>query len=296
MRLRRSELAVPAANERFVQKSAESDADLVFLDLEDATAPDKKVAARQIAVDALNQLDWGNKIRAVRVNDHATQWAVHDVISIVEGAGENLDILILPKVKQPRDVWFFETMLDSLEQALGLQRKIGFEALIEEAEALANVEALATSSSRLEALILGFGDLAGSMGMRFGHELDDDFRYRGATCGTRTACACSPPAVPPGSMRSTALSATSRTRSATRPRRLGPLVWAPSASGAFTRVRSSWPTTSLRRRPRRSSAHSRWSTPTTSRSKKVTVPAGRAVSSSTQRHSDSSSRFSTAPS
>ncbi len=179
MRLRRSELAVPAANERFVEKSAQSDADLVFLDLEDATAPDKKVGARKSAVEALNQLDWGDKVRAVRVNDHATQWAVHDVIEVVEGAGENLDILILPKVKQPRDVWFFETMLDSLEQALGLTRKIGFEALIEEAEALANVEALAACSPRMEALILGFGDLAGSMGMRFGHELSQDFRYQG---------------------------------------------------------------------------------------------------------------------
>ncbi len=179
MRLRRSELAVPASNERMVEKSASSAADLVFLDLEDATAPEKKEGARQIAVDALNQLDWGHTVRSVRVNDHTTQWAVDDVISVVEGAGENVDVLILPKVKQPRDVWFFETLLDGLEQKLGLTRKIGFEVLIEEAEGLANVEAIATCSERLEALILGFGDLAASMGMRFGHELDDDYRYPG---------------------------------------------------------------------------------------------------------------------
>lgn len=179
MRLRRSELAVPASNERMVEKSAHSDADLVFLDLEDATAPDKKVGARKLAIDALNGLDWGNKVRSVRVNDHTTRWAVDDVISVVEGAGENLDVLIVPKVKQARDVWFFETMLDGLEQKLGLERKIGLEVLIEEAEGLANVEDIARSSPRLEALILGFGDLAASMGMRFGHELDKDFRYPG---------------------------------------------------------------------------------------------------------------------
>ena len=179
IRLRRSELAVPAANERFVQKAAESEADLIFLDLEDATAPEMKVGARDAAVEALNGLDWGNKLRTVRVNDHATEWAVHDVVSIVEGAGENLDLIILPKVKQARDLWFFETMLDSLEQALGLERKIGLEALIEEAEGLANVEQIAMSSDRLEALILGFGDLSASMGMRYGHELDKDYRYPG---------------------------------------------------------------------------------------------------------------------
>ena len=179
MRLRRSELAVPASNERMVEKSAESAADLVFLDLEDATAPEKKEGARKNAIDALNDLDWGSKVRAVRVNDHTTRWAVDDMISVVEGAGQNLDVIILPKVKQPRDVWFFETMLDGLEQKLGLERRIGLEVLIEEAEGLANVEEIATASPRLEALILGFGDLAASMGVRFGHELDKDFRYPG---------------------------------------------------------------------------------------------------------------------
>jgi len=179
MRLRRSELAVPAGNRRMVEKAAGSDADLVFLDLEDATAPDRKVAARSAAIEALNGLDWGRRVRAVRVNDHTTEWAVGDVVSVVEGAGQNLDVLILPKVKAPRDVWFFETMLDGLEKRLGLERRIGLEVLIEEAEGLARVEEIAVSSPRLEALILGFGDLAASLGMRFGHELEDDFRYPG---------------------------------------------------------------------------------------------------------------------
>jgi len=178
-RLRRSELAVPASNQKFVEKSAASDADLVFLDLEDATAPEAKEGARQTAVDALNGLDWGKTIRAVRVNDHETEWAVYDMVSILEGAGNNLDIIIIPKVKRPEDLLFFETTLLSLEKKLGIKKPIGLEALIEEAEGLANVEAIAKCSTRLEALILGFGDLAGSMGMRFGHELDPSLKYPG---------------------------------------------------------------------------------------------------------------------
>lgn len=178
-RLRRSELAVPASNPKFVEKSAESDADLVFLDLEDATAPSVKEAARNIAVDALNNLDWGDKVRAVRVNDHETEWAVYDMLSILEGAGNNLDVIIIPKVKRPSDLLFFETLLKSLEKKLKIKKPIGLEALIEEAEGLGNVEAIARCSDRLEALILGFGDLAASMGMRFGHELDASLRYPG---------------------------------------------------------------------------------------------------------------------
>ncbi len=178
-RLRRSELAVPASSERFIEKSAASAADLVFLDLEDATAPDAKEGARQTAVDALNGLDWGSKVRAVRVNDHETEWAVYDMVSILEGAGNNLDVIIVPKVKKPSDLLFFETLLKSLERKLKIKKPIGLEVLIEEAEGLGNVEAIARCSDRLEALILGFGDLAASMGMRFGHERDESLRYPG---------------------------------------------------------------------------------------------------------------------
>lgn len=178
-RLRRSELSVPAANARFVAKAAESDADLVFLDLEDATAPAIKEAARRNAIQSLNNLDWGRSIRAVRVNAHDTEWVVHDVVEVVTGAGHNLDVLIVPKVTRCEHVIFFDLMLTALEKKLNIQHRIGIEALIEEAEALGNVEAIAKSSPRLEALILGFGDLSGSLGMRFGHEIDESYQYPG---------------------------------------------------------------------------------------------------------------------
>jgi len=169
IRLRRSELAVPASNERMIQKAASSDADLVFLDLEDAVAPSGKEDARELAIRSLNELDWGHRVRAVRVNDAQTRWAHDDIIEVVTRAGRNLDVLILPKIRAPRDVWFFETLVTQLEDKLGLERPIGFEILIEEAEALSRVEELAACSPRLEALILGFGDLAASLVFRHGH-------------------------------------------------------------------------------------------------------------------------------
>ncbi len=168
IRLRRSELSTPGSNPKMIEKAAQSAADLVFLDLEDAVAPSQKVAARDHVIRGLRELDWGKKLRAVRVNDAQTEWAYGDVISVVEGAGEHLDLLILPKVKAPRDVWFFETLLSQLEKKLRLKRPIGLEALIEETEALSRVEEIAGCSPRLEALILGFGDLSASQGMRFG--------------------------------------------------------------------------------------------------------------------------------
>src|SRR5207253_7891961 len=166
VRLRRSELATPGSSRKMIEKAAASGADLVFLDLEDAVAPAQKEAARDHVVRALRELDWGKKLRAVRVNAADTRWAHDDVIALVEGAGANLDLLILPKVKAPRDVWFFDTLLEQLELKLGLGKRIGLEALIEEAAALARVEEIAASSPRLEALILGFGDLSASQGVR----------------------------------------------------------------------------------------------------------------------------------
>ncbi len=148
-----------------IQSASRSAADLVFLDLEDAVAPNAKDAARAKAVDALNEIDWGTRTRAVRINDVRTEWAYQDVIDVVTGAGERLEVLIVPKVKAPRDVWWVETLLEQLERKAGRETPVALEVLIEEAEALACVEEIARSSPRLETLILGFGDLSASLGM-----------------------------------------------------------------------------------------------------------------------------------
>ncbi len=180
-RLRRSELSTPGTSEKMMTKAAGGDADLVFLDLEDAVAPNEKEAARGPIVEALTGLDWGIKTRAVRVNGAHTQWCHDDVIEVVTGAGRSLDVIIIPKVKAPRDVWFVDTLLTQLETKLGLDAgRIGIEVLIEETEALARVEEIAgCCPSRLEALILGVGDLSASQGVRLGHVGVTEDRYPG---------------------------------------------------------------------------------------------------------------------
>jgi citrate lyase subunit beta/citryl-CoA lyase len=162
-----------------IMRAADSDADLVFLDLEDAVAPAFKERARENVAAALVDLDWGRKLRAVRINSVDTVWAHDDIIDVVTRAGARLDIIIIPKVKAPRDIWFVETLLAQLEAKLHLERRIGLEVLIEETEALARVEEIAAASPRLEALILGVGDLSASQGIRMGHISDPSTRYPG---------------------------------------------------------------------------------------------------------------------
>lgn len=165
MRLRRSELSTPASNEHMIEKAAASSADLVFLDLEDSVAPNEKVGARAKVIHALQTLDFGKKTRAVRINDLETVYAYQDIITIVEEAGESLDIIIIPKVKSAKDVWWVDVLLTQIEKRLRRSTRIGLEVLIEEVEALQRVEEIALASSRLEAIIFGPYDYAASQGV-----------------------------------------------------------------------------------------------------------------------------------
>ncbi len=178
-RARRSELATPASNEHMCQKAARSGADLVFLDLEDACAPAAKETARGIAVKALTGLDWGRTVRAVRVNGLDTRWCHDDIIEVVTGAREALDVLIIPKARTARDVWWVDVLLTQLEEKLRLGRRIGLEVLIEEAEGLANAVEIARSSPRLEAIIFGAGDLSASLHARVDGNFDPLGGYPG---------------------------------------------------------------------------------------------------------------------
>ncbi|RDH80556.1 CoA ester lyase [Mycolicibacterium moriokaense] len=174
-RPRRSELATPASNEHMCEVAARAGADLVFLDLEDACAPSAKESARATAVDALTGLDWGRTLRAVRINGLDTAWCHDDIVEIVSGARDALDVIIVPKVCSARDVWWVDVLLTQLESKLGLRRRIALEALIEEAEGLLNVAEIARSSARLEALIFGAGDLSASLRAR----VDGNFQPAG---------------------------------------------------------------------------------------------------------------------
>lgn len=162
-----------------IEKAPSTGADLVFLDLEDACAPPVKEEARGNVVKALTTLDWGSTVRAVRINGIDTIWCHDDVVEVVTGAGDCLDILIIPKVRQAREVWWFDVLLTKLETKLGLSHPIGLEVLIEEAEGLANAREIAAASPRLEAVILGAGDLAASLHARVDTNLQPITPYPG---------------------------------------------------------------------------------------------------------------------
>lgn len=164
-RLRRCQLSVPGSSEKMMSKSAGLDLDHVFLDLEDAVAPNAKERARGMIVDALNNLTWQPKTVCVRINDVETPWCHDDIIEVVTGAGDKLDTIMLTKAKSVQDVMFVHLMLDQLEAKLGLTNRIGIECLIEEVEGMMNVDAIAACSDRLECLIFGMGDYSASQRM-----------------------------------------------------------------------------------------------------------------------------------
>jgi len=178
-RARRSELATPASSERMCERAPSAGADLVFLDLEDACAPAVKESARATAVGALTGLDWGRTVRAVRINGIDTPWCHGDIVEVVTGAPDALDVVIVPKVRRARDVWWVDVLLTQLEAKLGLERPIGLEVLIEDAEGLANALEIAQSSERLEALIFGAGDLSASLHARVDGNFDPLVDYPG---------------------------------------------------------------------------------------------------------------------
>src|SRR5215510_1824163 len=178
-RARRAELATPASSEKMTEKAARSGADLVFLDLEDACAPIAKEGARGIAVRALTELDWGRTVRAVRINGLETPWCHGDIIEVVTGARDALDVLIVPKARTARDVWWVDVLLTQLETKLGMRKRIGLEVLVEESEGLADAVEIARSSPRLEAIIFGAGDLSASQRARVDGNFDPVSEYPG---------------------------------------------------------------------------------------------------------------------
>lgn len=163
-RLQRSELAVPGSNPGMFDKAANSEVDYIFLDLEDAVAPGDKEKARTNIIQALNDIDWRGKGKTmcIRINGIDTHYMYRDVVDIVEQAGAKLDTILIPKVGVPSDVYLVDAMVTQIEIAKKLPHRIGLEALIETALGMANVEAIATSSKRLEAMHFGVADYAAS--------------------------------------------------------------------------------------------------------------------------------------
>ena len=164
----RSELAVPGTNIRAMEKAPTLGADIVFLDLEDAVAPDDKEQARTNVIDALLSQDWSKTAVSVRVNGLDTHWCYRDVVDVVEQTGQVLDTVLIPKVGSPSDVEFVATLLDQIEQRNGwLAGRIGIHILIETAKGMANVEAISRARpDRLEAMVFGVADYAASVQAR----------------------------------------------------------------------------------------------------------------------------------
>lgn len=161
-RLHRSELAVPGSNIRMLEKAPTAGADVVFLDLEDAVAPDDKAQARKNVIEALNDLDWSNCAVSVRINGLDTHYCYRDIVDVVEQAGDKLDTILIPKVNRPADILFVSTMLEQIEAAKGYD-PINLHILIETAMGMANVESIAqTCPERLEAMVFGVADYAAS--------------------------------------------------------------------------------------------------------------------------------------
>jgi len=163
-RLQRSELAVPGSNPALFEKAAASDVDYVFLDLEDAVAPGDKIQARLNVIEGLRDIDWRGlgKTISVRINGIDTHYMYRDVVDVVEQAGEHLDTILIPKVGVAADVYMVDAMVSQIEEACGLTERIGIEALIETTLGMVNVEAIAVSSPRLEAMHFGVADYAAS--------------------------------------------------------------------------------------------------------------------------------------
>ncbi len=161
-RLNRSELAVPGSQPQMFEKAAKSDVDVIFLDLEDAVAPDEKLDARKNIIKALNEIDWGQKTMSIRINGLDTHYMYRDVVDIVEQAGERLDLIMIPKVGTAADVYAVDMMVTQIEDAKGYKKRIGFEHIIETALGMQNVHEIAAASPRNESLHFGVADYAAS--------------------------------------------------------------------------------------------------------------------------------------
>jgi malyl-CoA/(S)-citramalyl-CoA lyase len=166
MKTHRSVLSVPGHVQKMHTKAANSAADVIMLDLEDSVPQEAKKAARSQVLDSLQNIDWQKKIVTLRINSLDTPFAYRDLLEIVEGAGEKIQAIVVPKVNHPGDIHFVERMLDGIEQARELSTTIGIEASIETAAGLAEVMAIAGAGRRVQSLVFGIADYSASVGAR----------------------------------------------------------------------------------------------------------------------------------
>ena len=189
--IRRSELAVPGHSMKMMTKAAASSADQVMFDLEDACAVSQKVAARKTVIEALNTLDFGTKIRAFRPNNIRTRFFYRDLIEVVEAAGRNIDVIVIPKCYAPEDILFVDLFLTQIEENMDFEiGRIKLEVLIESADAVLHAEQIAKCTPRMAGLIFGLVDFAGDIGAQeLGSEQFFYYNYAKAKCVTAARAA-----------------------------------------------------------------------------------------------------------
>jgi malyl-CoA/(S)-citramalyl-CoA lyase len=161
-RLNRSELYVPGSQGKLIPKTAKSKADIVIMDLEDSVAPSEKEVARKNVIEALKEVDFGDKTVGVRINDCSSPWQYRDIVDIIEQAGERCDMFILPMVGVAADVYAVDMLVSQVEKAMSRQKRIGFGLILETPLGMSNAHELAAASPRNESLHFGVADYAAS--------------------------------------------------------------------------------------------------------------------------------------
>ena len=162
----RCQLFGPGSRPAIFEKMARSDADVINLDLEDSVSPDDKPKARAAIIEAIGDVDWGRKHLSVRINGLDTPYWYRDVVDLLEQASDRLDQIMIPKVGCAEDIYAVDALVTAIERATGRSKRIAFEVIIESAAGIANVDAIAAASPRLQAMSLGAADFAASMGMQ----------------------------------------------------------------------------------------------------------------------------------
>ena len=162
----RCQLFGPGSRPALFEKMAASAADVINLDLEDSVAPDDKPEARKNIIQAIGDVDWGNKTLSVRINGLDTPYWYRDVVDLLENASDRLDQIMIPKVGTGADLYAVDALVTAIETATNRSKPISFEVIIESAAGIAHVEEIAAASPRLQAMSLGAADFAASMGMQ----------------------------------------------------------------------------------------------------------------------------------
>jgi malyl-CoA/(S)-citramalyl-CoA lyase len=162
----RCQLFGPGSRPALFEKMAKSAADVINLDLEDSVAPDDKEAARRNVIEAINGVDWGRKTLSVRINGLDTPYWVRDVVDLMEQTEGRLDLIMIPKAGNAKDVYAIDAMVSAIEAQKGRDKRLGLEVIIETAAGLAHVEEIAASSPRMQAMSIGPADYAAFMGMQ----------------------------------------------------------------------------------------------------------------------------------